>query len=57
MGFKETHLSVPEIAKALHVDAVVEGSVVRQNDRIRIYAQLIRGETDEHLWSETYDRK
>jgi TolB-like protein/DNA-binding winged helix-turn-helix (wHTH) protein len=57
MGFKDTHLSLPEIAKTLHVDAIVEGSVVRQNDRIRIYAQLIRAQTDEHFWSETYDRE
>ena len=57
MGFKETHLSVPEIARTLHVDAIVEGSVIRENDRIRIYAQLIRGDTDEHFWSETYDRE
>jgi pentatricopeptide repeat protein len=56
MNFKDTHMSVPEIARALHVDALVEGSVIRQGDRVRINAQLIRGATDTHFWSEAYDR-
>jgi len=54
---KNTQLSVPEIAKTLHVDAVVEGSVIRDGNRIRVHAQLIRAATDEHFWSETYDRE
>jgi TolB-like protein/Tfp pilus assembly protein PilF len=57
MHFKDTKLSVPEIAKALQVDAVVEGSVIRDGNRIRVYAQLIRGAADAHLWSESYDRQ
>jgi TolB-like protein/Tfp pilus assembly protein PilF len=57
MHFKDTQLSVPEIARALHVDALVEGSVIRDGSRIRVTAQLIRGATDEHFWSETYDRE
>jgi TolB-like protein/DNA-binding winged helix-turn-helix (wHTH) protein/tetratricopeptide (TPR) repeat protein len=57
MRFKDTHLSVPEIARTLRVDAIVEGSVIREGSRIRVTAQLIRGATDEHLWSETYDRE
>jgi TolB-like protein/DNA-binding winged helix-turn-helix (wHTH) protein len=56
MRFKDAQLSVPEIARTLHVDAVVEGSVIREGSRIRIHAQLIRGATDEHFWSEAYDR-
>jgi TolB-like protein/Tfp pilus assembly protein PilF len=56
MRFKNPQLSVPEIARTLHVDAIVEGSVFRQDNRIRVTAQLIRGATDEHFWSETYDR-
>jgi Tfp pilus assembly protein PilF len=48
---------VPEIAKTLGVDAIVEGSVIREGNRIRVHAQLIRGATDEHFWSETYDRE
>jgi TolB-like protein/Flp pilus assembly protein TadD len=57
MQFKNPRLSVPEIAKILHVDAIVEGSVIRQENRIRVTAQLIRGSTDAHFWSETYDRE
>lgn len=55
MRFKDTRLSVPEIADALHVDALVEGSVMRQGNQLRVMAQLIRGATDEHFWSATYD--
>ncbi|HZS54983.1 MAG TPA: tetratricopeptide repeat protein [Bryobacteraceae bacterium] len=57
MRFKDTKLSAPEIAKTLQVDALVEGSVIREDNRIRVHAQLIRGITDEHFWSETYDRE
>jgi TolB-like protein/Tfp pilus assembly protein PilF len=57
MRFKDIHMSAPEIAKALHVDALVEGSVIRDGSRVRVHAQLIRGATDEHFWSETYDRE
>ncbi|MFZ0632225.1 MAG: tetratricopeptide repeat protein [Acidobacteriaceae bacterium] len=57
MRFRNPQQSVPEIAKALHVDAVVEGSVIRDGSRIRVTAQLIRGATDEHFWSVTYDRE
>ena len=57
MAFKDTRMSMPEIAERLHVDALVEGSVIRQGDRVRVHAQLIRGKTDEHFWSETYDRE
>jgi len=54
--FKDTQLSVPEIANVLHVDAVVEGSVIREGSHVRVHCQLIRAATDEHFWSETYDR-
>jgi TolB-like protein/DNA-binding winged helix-turn-helix (wHTH) protein/Flp pilus assembly protein TadD len=57
MQFKDTHLSVPQIASTLGVDALVEGSLIRDGDRIRVTAQLIRGATDDHFWSETYDRE
>jgi TolB-like protein/Flp pilus assembly protein TadD len=57
MNFKDTKLSMPEIAKTLRVDAIVEGSVIREGSRIRVHAQLIRGLTDEHFWSEEYDRE
>ena len=57
MHFKDTQLSVPEIARTLRVDAIVEGSVMREGSRIRVHAQLIRGSTDDHFWSEAYDRE
>ncbi|PYV46371.1 MAG: hypothetical protein DMG92_18210, partial [Acidobacteria bacterium] len=57
MRFKNSNLSVPQIANALQVDVVVEGSVIREGNHIRVTAQLIRGTTDEHFWSETYDRE
>jgi TolB-like protein/Flp pilus assembly protein TadD len=57
MQFKGTHQSVPEIARKLSVDAIVEGSVIRAADRVRVHVQMIRGQTDEHVWSATYDRE
>jgi uncharacterized protein (TIGR02996 family) len=57
MSLKDTKLSAPEIGRTLQVDALVEGSVIREGNHIRVYAQLIRGATDEHFWSETYDRE
>ena len=57
MRFKNPQISVPEIAEVLQVDAIVEGSVMRDGNRIRVTAQMIRGATDEHFWSETYDRE
>jgi serine/threonine protein kinase/tetratricopeptide (TPR) repeat protein len=47
----------PVIAKTLNVDAIVEGSVTRSGDRVRITAQLIDARTDRHLWSHTFERK
>jgi len=57
MRFKDTQLSIPEIAKALNVDAVIEGSVLREGDQIRVQAQLIRAATEEHVWVEEYQRE
>jgi TolB-like protein/DNA-binding winged helix-turn-helix (wHTH) protein/Flp pilus assembly protein TadD len=57
MQFKDTRLSAPEIARKLGVDALVEGSVMREGNRIRVHAQLIRASADEHFWSESYDRE
>ena len=57
MQFNDSRLSVPEIAKELSVDAVVEGSVTREGNRIRVHAQLIRGATDDHFWSGSYERE
>lgn len=47
--------SIPEIGRELHVDMVVEGSVVREGQRVRITAQLIRAPTDEHVWANSFD--
>jgi TolB-like protein len=57
MRFRNPQQSVPEIANSLGVDAVLEGSVIREGSRIRVTAQLIRGATDGHLWSGSYDRE
>jgi TolB-like protein/DNA-binding winged helix-turn-helix (wHTH) protein/Tfp pilus assembly protein PilF len=57
MHFKDTQLSLPEISRMLRVDAIVEGSVIREGGRVRVYAHLIRGATDQHFWSEAYDRE
>lgn len=57
MHFRNPQQSVPEIARALGVDAVLEGSVIRDGNRIRVTAQLIRGATDTHFWSASYDRE
>jgi serine/threonine protein kinase/tetratricopeptide (TPR) repeat protein len=56
MRFKEERPSLPEIARALHVDALVEGSVLRSGSRVRITANLIDAGADRHLWSDSYDR-
>ncbi len=56
MRYKATTKSLPEIARELNVGAVVEGSVLRVGDRVRITAQLIQAATDQHLWAESYDR-
>ncbi|MFB3077632.1 MAG: hypothetical protein ACE1Y4_06455, partial [Lysobacterales bacterium] len=56
-AFKGKDISIPGIAKALNVDHVLEGSVRKAGNTIRITAQLIDVRTDSHLWSETYDRE
>src|SRR5436309_854511 len=56
-SFKGKTLEVPEIARELNVRMVLEGSVRKQEDRVRITAQLIDAKSGFHLWSETYDRK
>jgi TolB-like protein/DNA-binding winged helix-turn-helix (wHTH) protein/Tfp pilus assembly protein PilF len=57
MAYLGTHKSAPEIARELGVDALVEGSVVRSGNRVRITTQLIHGASDRHLWAHTYDRE
>ncbi len=55
-AFKSKDLPIPEIARALNVRYVLEGSVRKAGEQVRVTAQLIDAETDRHLWSETYDR-
>ena len=57
LKYAGTTLSVPEIAAELGVATILEGGVQRSGNRIRINAQLIRADRDEHLWAETYDRE
>jgi TolB-like protein len=57
MHFRNTQLSVPEIARMLSVDAIVEGSLVQEGHQIRVHAQLIRAATDEHIWAGEYQRE
>jgi TolB-like protein/DNA-binding winged helix-turn-helix (wHTH) protein/Tfp pilus assembly protein PilF len=54
--YKGTRKTLPEIARELGVDAVVEGSVSRSTNKVRIRAQLIRAAPEEHLWAESYER-
>jgi eukaryotic-like serine/threonine-protein kinase len=56
MRYKRSKKSVQEIARELDVDALVEGSVLRSGSRVRITTQLIHAATDQHLWSESYER-
>jgi serine/threonine protein kinase len=56
MQYKGTNKPLPQIAKELNVEAVVEGSVQRSGDRVRITAQLIEAADEKHLWAESYDR-
>ena len=56
-SFKGKEVAIPEIARTLHVAHVLEGSVRKAGNSVRITAQLIKAGTDTHLWSQTYDRK
>jgi len=57
MRFKGVRRPLPEIARELGVDAIVEGAVLRAGDRVRISAQLIDAASDRHLWGERYERE
>jgi TolB-like protein/Flp pilus assembly protein TadD len=57
MGYRGTPKKIPEIARELGVDAILEGSVIRDGSRVKITAQLIDGPTDRHLWADTYERE
>src|SRR4030095_1582931 len=56
MQYKESQRPVSDIARELDVDGVIEGSVLRSGEKIRITTQLIDARTDQHVWAESYDR-
>jgi hypothetical protein len=56
MLYKTNPKTVPQVAQELGVGLIVEGSVARSGDRIRITAQVIDADRDEHIWARTYDR-
>jgi TolB-like protein/DNA-binding winged helix-turn-helix (wHTH) protein/Flp pilus assembly protein TadD len=55
MAYKRARKPLPQIARELNVDAVVEGTVLRSGDQVRITAQLIEASADKHLWSQSYE--
>ena len=57
MQYKNSSKSLPDIARELHVDAVMEGSVLRSGDRIRITAQLIQAANERRIWAGTFERE
>ncbi len=57
MRYKQTQKPLPEIGRELNVQAVVEGSVLRAGERVRISAQLVDVATDQHLWAQTFERE
>jgi TolB-like protein/DNA-binding winged helix-turn-helix (wHTH) protein len=56
MQYRGARRPLPEIARALHVDAIVEGSVARSAHQVHMTLQLIRADTDSHLWADSYER-
>jgi TolB-like protein/Tfp pilus assembly protein PilF/predicted ATPase len=56
MRYKGTRKPLPEVARELNVDGVIEGSALRAGDRVRITAQLIHAASDTHLWAQSYER-
>ena len=57
LQYKDTKKTMPEIARELGVKALIEGSVIREGDIVRITVQLIDGTTDKHLWADKFDRE
>jgi TolB-like protein/DNA-binding winged helix-turn-helix (wHTH) protein/tetratricopeptide (TPR) repeat protein len=56
MQYKKTRKPLPDVARELNVDGIVEGTVLRAGNRVRITVQLLRGRTDHHLWAQDYER-
>ena len=57
MAYRQTQKRIPDIARELGVDAVIEGSVLREGSRVKVTAQLIDGRTDRHIWADTFERE
>jgi len=57
LAFRDSGKATPEIARQLGVDAVVEGSVLRAGDKVRVTVQLIEASTDRHLWADNFDQE
>lgn len=57
MHYKHSDARLPQIARELGVDAVIEGAVTLTNEHVRVSVQMVRAATDEHLWAESYDRE
>ncbi len=57
MRYKETEKGIPQIARELGVDGLIEGSVLREGDQVRITVQLIHGPSDKYLWTASFDRE
>jgi len=55
MQYKEVHKSLGQIARDLNVEAIIEGTVLRSGDKVRITAQLIQLPTEKHLWARSYE--
>jgi TolB-like protein/DNA-binding winged helix-turn-helix (wHTH) protein/Tfp pilus assembly protein PilF len=56
MAYKGTKKTVPVIARELHVDGILEGSIEREGNKVRVIVQLIDSRTDEHIWAHSYER-
>lgn len=56
MRYKRARKPIPQIARELNVDAIIEGTVTQSNGRVRLTANLLHGPSDRHLWAESYDR-
>ncbi len=56
MEYKGTRKHLPQIARELGVDSILEGSLIRENDEVRVTVQLLDGPADRHIWSESYER-
>jgi TolB-like protein/Flp pilus assembly protein TadD len=57
MPYGQTDKPLPQVARELNVDAVIEGSVLREGERVRITVHLVHGATDRHLWAQTFERE